>query len=655
MTVNSMRALRVLNMASKVQTSVSTSLPSVGPNAQFIRAMSSSSFPKCDPKDMFTSNYLGLPRLPIPELESSVKRLLETVKPISHRSEYKEMVEQAEEFLAGPGPKLQEELKKIDASHTGYPYSYIQPHWDAMYLGLRCPGPIHMSPFFKLTDDPNPEKMDQTGRAAAFIHGFAKWTRKILASELEPDLDPKGNPLCSTAFGLMYSSAKVPKPGMDEWFQDQSSRVVTVVCKGNLCSIEVLTEDGKLLDVAGIKSQLDAIQDMSPAEHPVPVLSMGDRDVWADMRAKLVEAGNEDALTAVDSGLLCLCLDEKAPGDLSELGQSVLVGDGAQRWADKQQLIAYPDGRMAINFEHSYGDGMGWARFIHEVMCEMEPGKTKLPKGVGPLPALPLHSDAPPPVKHEFVLTDEVKAGIESAAAEHKAAQASVETQVLSFDHFGKDEIKTWKVSPDAAIQMAYQVAYYQLHSEMPTVYESCATRKFHHGRTETIRSVTPESTKLVKTYFGEEGEEVLASEMANLLRTACARHTQVSRDASNGLGCDRHLLSLKKLAEKNDPDNVPALFTNPLYAKSGTFLVSTSNATSTPFIDIFGFGPVSTDGYGCGYLVRGDGITVNCTHFTNTESKSSKAIADAIESTLLSFQTIVKEADAESSDSDDE
>ena len=29
----------------------------------------------------------------------------------------------------------------------------------------------------------------------------------------------------------------------------------------------------------------------------------------------------------------------------------------------------------------------------------------------------------------------------------------------LDFDHFGKNEMKKWRVSPDASIQMAYQLA----------------------------------------------------------------------------------------------------------------------------------------------------------------------------------------------------
>jgi hypothetical protein len=60
--------------------------------------------------------------------------------------------------------------------------------------------------------------------------------------------------------------------------------------------------------------------------------------------------------------------------------------------------------------------------------------------------------------KLSFNLTDATKAAIDSSGKAYAELQASVDTSVLEFDHFGKNEIKTWKTSPDAAVQMAYQV-----------------------------------------------------------------------------------------------------------------------------------------------------------------------------------------------------
>ena len=46
----------------------------------------------------------------------------------------------------------------------------------------------------------------------------------------------------------------------------------------------------------------------------------------------------------------------------------MLHGDGKNRWFDKSfTLIFLPDGRMALNFEHSWGDGVAVLRYCNEV------------------------------------------------------------------------------------------------------------------------------------------------------------------------------------------------------------------------------------------------------------------------------------------------
>lgn len=47
--------------------------------------------------------------------------------------------------------------------------------------------------------------------------------------------------------------------------------------------------------------------------------------------------------------------------------------------------------------------------------------------------------------------------------------------------------------SPDAFVQMAYQAAYFSLYGRTESTYEPAMTKAFLHGRTEAIRTVTPE------------------------------------------------------------------------------------------------------------------------------------------------------------------
>lgn len=52
--------------------------------------------------------------------------------------------------------------------------------------------------------------------------------------------------------------------------------------------------------------------------------------------------------------------------------------------------------------------------------------------------------------------------------------------------------------SPDAYIQMALQLAWYRTRGTVTATYETVLTRLFHHGRTETIRSLSTDSRAFV-------------------------------------------------------------------------------------------------------------------------------------------------------------
>jgi carnitine O-acetyltransferase len=50
------------------------------------------------------------------------------------------------------------------------------------------------------------------------------------------------------------------------------------------------------------------------------------------------------------------------------------------------------------------------------------------------------------------------------------------------------------KVSPDAFIQMALQLTYYNLHNKFAPTYETASTRMYLKGRTETVRTLSADS-----------------------------------------------------------------------------------------------------------------------------------------------------------------
>lgn len=89
-------------------------------------------------------------------------------------------------------------------------------------------------------------------------------------------------------------------------------------------------------------------------------------------------------------------------------------------------------------------------------------------------------------------------------------------------DNYGKGFMKICRVSPDAYIQMALQLAYYRDAGKFNLTYEASMTRLFREGRTETVRPCTIESSNWVKAM---EDKNVSVEERIRLLNVACTQH----------------------------------------------------------------------------------------------------------------------------------
>lgn len=62
----------------------------------------------------------SLPKLPIPELDSSCKKYLAALKPLQSPKEHNDTITSVQEFLKSDGPILQEKLKKYASGKANY-------------------------------------------------------------------------------------------------------------------------------------------------------------------------------------------------------------------------------------------------------------------------------------------------------------------------------------------------------------------------------------------------------------------------------------------------------------------------------------------------------------------------------------------------------
>jgi carnitine O-acetyltransferase len=97
---------------------------------------------------------------------------------------------------------------------------------------------------------------------------------------------------------------------------------------------------------------------------------------------------------------------------------------------------------------------------------------------------------------------------------------------------------------------MIFQLAYFLTHSSPCGTYEAAQVRKYQLGRTETVRICTSETLAWTQAMVGGASGE----EKVRLFREAVAGHGKDMKDASNGMGVDRHLFGTS-LSPLSPPD----------------------------------------------------------------------------------------------------
>ena len=180
----------------------------------------------------------------------------------------------------------------------------------------------------------------------------------------------------------------------------------------------------------------------------------------------------------------------------------------------------------------------------------------------------------------------------------------------LDFEKYGATHIKSiFKCSPDAFTQQIFQVAYYALYGKFETTYEPAMTKIFQNGRTEAIRSVTPQSKKFVKFLFDRNATD---EDRQKFLQESCKEHSKITRECSMGLGQDRHLYAMKCVWNEwyKDTLPLPPIYNDRSWSLLNTNVLSTSNC-GNPCLKNFGFGPVTANGFGIGYVIRDNSISV--------------------------------------------
>ena len=158
--------------------------------------------------------------------------------------------------------------------------------------------------------------------------------------------------------------------------------------------------------------------------------------------------------------------------------------------------------------------------------------------------------------------------------------------------------------------------------------------KAFLHGRTEAIRTVQPESVKFVKVLdpsfpsveCGLIVDQTFCSETASpqdkvaALRAACKYHTQLTKECSQGFGQDRSVSRYHPILKFTDSHL--GTFTPCTRLSNETYMLPSLNRSAMN-LRLFGFGPVTPEGYGIGSsLLYHNELFMTCPQDTSSKKR---------------------------------
>jgi len=201
----------------------------------------------------------------------------------------------------------------------------------------------------------------------------------------------------------------------------------------------------------------------------------------------------------------------------------------------------------------------------------------------------------------DFVLDETLRADVTAAGAAFAAYAADTATTTLSID-FTAERAKALRCSPDAFAQLAFQLAHQRAKGHIGATYESIATRRFHHGRTEAMRVVTPEIAAFVAAMDDPAAGQ---QDRRDAFRAAAAMHVERAKQCQVGLAPEQHLWELQLIARRRGAElgvtEPLALYGSPGWLIMRDDYLSTS-AVPSPNVQFFGFGSTSDKCIGVGY-----------------------------------------------------
>ncbi|XP_073880322.1 palmitoyl thioesterase CPT1C isoform X14 [Macaca fascicularis] len=544
---------------------------------------------------MLFSYQRSLPRQPVPSVQDTVRKYLESVRPVLSDEDFDWTAVLAQEFLRLQASLLQWYLRL----KSWWASNYVSDWWEE-FVYLRSRNPLMVNSNYYMMDflyvTPTPL---QAARAGNAVHALLLYRHRLNRQEIPPTLLMGMRPLCSAQYEKIFNTTRIPGVQKDYIRHLHDSQHVAVFHRGRFFRVGTHSRNS-LLSPRALEQQFQRIlDDPSPAcphEEHLAALTAAPRGTWAQVRRSLKTQAAE-ALEAVEGAAFFVSLDAEPAGltredpaaSLDAYAHALLAGRGHDRWFDKSfTLIVFSNGKLGLSVEHSWADcpisGHMW----------------------------------------EFTLATE-------------CFQLGYSTDGHCKGHLDPTLPRPQRLQWDLPDQDRGQFCL---------TYESAMTRLFLEGRTETVRSCTREACNFVRAM---EDKEKTDPQCLALFRVAVDKHQALLKAAMSGQGVDRHLFALYVVSRFL---HLQSPFLTQVHSEQWQLSTSQIPVQQMHLFDVYnypdyvssggGFGPADDHGYGVSYIFMGDDmITFHISSKKSSTKTDSHRLGQHIEDALLDVASL--------------
>ncbi len=350
-----------------------------------------------------------------------------------------------------------------------------------------------------------------------------------------------------------------------------------------------------------MSAALARIVELPPAEHDVTAVSYlgGDRTA-ACLDRLLTDPENRRTYDGIADALFAVHLDDSALDSSQPGAREVdylrrVSFEPGRAWAYKPLTyqVHLDHGLVALHMEHSVADGGTLQALV---------ARAHRAAAVDPQPASPA-GQTPAITELSWRIPPDLAAEVHHGLAEYRARLAPLHVQIVRTANPTPSGIR---ISLDAVQQWVMLFAQLATFGRVRSTYESVDMREYAAGRTECLRSNTPQAVALTRAL-------VRGTATPDDVDAALDAHRTWVKAAKAGQGVDRHLLGLRLAAERLDV--VSPLHHNEAYRRLGIDFLSTTSMGDRDQIVRCAFSPTSRGGFGFYYAADGGELEFTVSH----------------------------------------